>query len=154
MKLLLSKKYLDEFDLSICGKKIFDLFDDYNFLRNLVDNNIDIEYKSEVPSNNKVIINPELSKIIKRDTIENALNIFDKKIENLKNNMTDDEIRILNYSIIERETDAEVQARICKYSRTFYQIKKSCYVKIILKFNLLDRKVNSIIERVKIENLF
>ena len=52
--------------------------------------------------------------------------------------MTNDEKIIYEYSIEKKETDSVVQSIIKKYGKTYYHIKKSCYLKIYLYFNLDD----------------
>jgi len=47
-------------------------------------------------------------------------------------------MKIYNHSVIGREQDKQIRDRICKTDRTYYPIKKSCYVKIALRFGLVD----------------
>ena len=51
---------------------------------------------------------------------------------------TPEEMKIYNHSVIGREQDKQIRDRICKTDRTYYPIKKSCYVKIALRFGLVD----------------
>ena len=52
--------------------------------------------------------------------------------------LTDDELKIYKYSILLREQDKQIKDRICKTDKTYYPIKKSCYVKVALRFSLVD----------------
>ena len=65
---------------------------------------------------------------------------FENKIKYLKTQFTDDEAIIFHYSIEERELDKEIMDRICKSEHKYYQIKKSCYLKIALCFGLIKPK--------------
>ena len=148
MKALISKKYLDSFDMKELSKAVFELFDDYNFICSLVKAHM-IENSNNI-NNSKNKFNSsseELKSVLKRESYVKYLNEFDRKIEDLKSSFTDDELKVFQYSIEDRETDKELCDRILKTYKTYFAIKKSCYVKVALKFNLLSETVDETLER-------
>lgn len=148
MKALISRKYLDNFDMKELSKAVFELFDDYNFICSLVKEHM-IESSNYISdSKNKLNnSNEELKSVLKRESYMNYIKEFDRKIENLKTTFTDDELKVFQYSIEDRETDKELCNRILKTYKTYFVIKKSCYVKVALKFNLLSETVDDTLER-------
>lgn len=148
MKALISKKYLDNFDMKKLSKAVFDLFDDYNFICGLVkENMIESSHYSDNSKNKFNSSNEELKSVVKRESYVRYLKEFDRKIENLKSTFTDDELKVFQYSIEDRETDKELCDRIHKTYKTYSVIKKSCYVKVALKFNLLSETVDQTLAR-------
>lgn len=148
MKALISRKYLDNFDMKELSKAVFELFDDYNFICSLVKEHM-IESSNYISdSKNKLNnSNEELKSVLKRESYMNYIKEFERKIENLKTTFTDDELKVFQYSIEDRETDKELCNRILKTYKTYFVIKKSCYVKVALKFNLLSETVDDTLER-------
>ena len=73
-----------------------------------------------------------------KEDVEIYLNQFDKKLEHVKERFTDEELTIFKYSVLARASDKEMRDRICKTDKTYYPIKKSCYVKLALSFDLID----------------
>ena len=86
------------------------------------------------------VINMKFSddSIIVRFSLAKYLDEFDRKLEYLLSTLTADELKIYNYSVLAREQDKQVRDRICKTDKTYYPIKKSCYVKLALRFGLVD----------------
>ena len=78
------------------------------------------------------------------------VNDFDAKIKYLKLNLTDDELTIFRYGIEERETDKELMDRIRKSYKTYLIIKKSCYIKIALRFSLVKNMDKAIFKAISI----
>lgn len=149
MKALLSQKYLLDFDMKILIREVNELFDNYNFICELVDRNEIIDNKNslkEFNSNNfaNSIQNKTIEKI---ESYISYIQKFNRKLEHLKTTLTEDELTIFKYSIEERESDKIICDRICKTYKTYYNIKKSCFVKVALKFNLSVDAVNSTLER-------
>lgn len=148
MKALLSKDYLIDFDMKLLQKEIYDLFDNFNFVCELVDQNcIEKKEKNYYSFKNRKLTNSEAYKLIKIDEYKKYIDIFNKKLEYLKSTFTQDELIIFKYGIEEREPDKVICDRICKTYKTYYLIKKSCFVKIALRFNLSIDAVNSTLER-------
>lgn len=147
MKALLSKKHLENFDMKVLTKEVEELFDNYNFLCELVDMSM-IEDKKGEERLQKGIYSIEMKKIIKIENYINYIREFDNKIEALKSSFTDDELQIFKYGIEERESDKVICDRICKTYKTYYIIKKSCFVKIALRFNLATEAVSKTLENV------
>lgn len=147
MRALLSKRYLEYFDMKVLTKEVEDLFDNYNFISELADKNMIESKKDEIPLK-KGIYSVEMKRVVKIENYINYIKEFDKKLESLKSSFTDEELTIFKYGIEERESDKEICDRICKTYKTYYTIKKSCFVKIALRFNLSVEAVNSTLERV------
>ena len=57
---------------------------------------------------------------------------------------------IYKYSILAREQDKEIRDRICKTDKTYYPIKKSCYVKFALRFGLVDGFTKKVFETINL----
>lgn len=148
MKALISKKYLDYFDMKVLSKEVCNLFDDYNFMYSLVKEHMFERTNFTSTSKSKInTSNEELKSILKNESYINYLKEFEKKIENLKTTFTDDELVVFHYSIEDRETDKEICERIKKTYKTYFIIKKSCYIKVALKFNLLSDTIEETLER-------
>lgn len=154
MRALLAKKYINDFDLKQISKDVFELFDDYNYKKELAQQYL---YESmnhelnDIPSSHqRGKSNPTSQIAIKREKLLNYLDEFDTKLKYLKLSLTDDELKILNYGIGERETDKELMDRICKSYKTYLLIKKSCYVKIALRFNLVKSMEKTILKTISI----
>ena len=64
---------------------------------------------------------------------------------------TEDEMLIFEYSVEKQEKDAVVQEVIRRYDKPYYNIKKSCYLKIYLTFGLNDKDsyYSKMIKRLK-----
>ncbi len=138
MKALISKKYLNYFDMRLLTKEVHDLFDEYNFINELLNNNMIEKNQSPIHLTISSTSNSssELNKLLKIEKYEKYIKYFESNLNYLKSNMTDDELLIYKYCIEEREIDRIVSDRICKSGKTYYKIKKSCYAKIAMKFNL------------------
>lgn len=145
MKVELRKRYLDEYDLKVIAKAVYNLFDDYNYKKAIAQEYLDSIYQRK--SNNEPA--PARSKyrkkidstyeiVKKREKVVKYLNEFDRKLEYLLSTLTADELKIYTYSVLAREQDKQVRDRICKTDKTYYPIKKSCYVKLALRFGLVD----------------
>lgn len=148
MKALISRKYLDSYDMRQLTRAVHELFDDYNFIRSLIKERlIERPINSNPVKNHYNNYNEELKAITKRETYINYLKEFDKKMEYLKSTLTEDELKILEYCIENRESDKEVCDRVAKSYKSYFIIKKSCYVKIALKFNLLSDMGDIALER-------
>lgn len=143
MQVEFKKKYLDEYDLKAIVKAVYNLFDDYNYKKAIAQEYLDSIYqhrltdKPEYSKHHKKI-DSTYNTVEKRDKVVNYLNEFDRKLEFLLSTFTPEEMKIYNHSVIGREQDKQIRDRICKTDRTYYPIKKSCYVKIALRFGLVD----------------
>ncbi len=143
MQVEFKKKYLDEYDLKAIVKAVYNLFDDYNYKKAIAQEYLDSIYQhrlTDKPEYSKYHkkIDSTYNTVEKRDKVVNYLNEFDRKLEFLLSTFTAEEMKIYNHSVIGREQDKQIRDRICKTDRTYYPIKKSCYVKIALRFGLVD----------------
>lgn len=143
MQVEFKKKYLDEYDLKAIVKAVYNLFDDYNYKKAIAQEYLDSIYQhrlTDKPEYSKYHkkIDSTYNTVEKREKVVNYLNEFDRKLEFLLSTFTAEEMKIYNHSVIGREQDKQIRDRICKTDRTYYPIKKSCYVKIALRFGLVD----------------
>lgn len=143
MKVELKKKYLDEYDLKVIAKAVYNLFDDYNYKKAIAQEYLDSIYQRKSNSEpacskyrKKIDSTYEIVK--KREKVVKYLDEFDRKLDYLLSTLTADELKIYTYSVLAREQDKQVRDRICKTDKTYYPIKKSCYVKLALRFGLVD----------------
>lgn len=143
MKVELKKKYLDEYDLKVIAKAVYNLFDDYNYKKAIAQEYLDSIYQRK--SNNEPVYSKHRKKIDstyeivkKRERVVKYLDEFDRKLDYLLSTLTADELKIYTYSVLAREQDKQVRDRTCKTDKTYYPIKKSCYVKLALRFGLVD----------------
>ena len=155
MQIELRKKYLDEYDLKAIVRAVYELFDDYNYKKIVAQDYLDSVYQ------NQLIDKPDISKtnkktdtvfsiVEKREKVVNYIQEFDKKLNNLLSTLTTDEMTIYKYSILAREQDKEIRDRICKTDKTYYPIKKSCYVKFALRFGLVDGFTKKVFETINL----
>ena len=143
MKLLLRKMYLDEYDLKPIVKAVHNLFDDYNYKKIISKGYYDESLKHEISYRPEDLRNRRNSdftskSIEKKEKVDKYLKEFDKKLEYLLETFTEDELKIYKYCVLGRIQDKEMRDRICKTDKTYYPIKKSCYVKIAIGFDLVD----------------
>lgn len=154
MKALLTKDYIEEFDMRLMSKSIMKLFDDYNYKCTLAQNIMEASLSrelSDVPSSfQHRKSDPTLTATIKREKLLQYINEFDRKLKYLKATFTDDELKIFHYAVEERETDKELCDRLAKSYKTVYMIKKSCYVKISLRFGLVDGLEKTIMTTISV----
>ena len=76
------------------------------------------------------------SAVTTKESLKSLVNIFEKRMEYVKKLFTEDEKLIFEYSIEKQRPDLYVQNIVKKYDKTFYSLKKSCYLKIYLYFKL------------------
>ena len=143
MRVEFKKKYLDEYDLKKVVRAVNNLFDDYYYKKAVAQDYLESFQKHRIMNENVSAKNHRKTDLTyniveKREEVVSYLHEFDKKIENLLINLSDDEIKIYKYSILAREQDKVIRDKICKTDKTYYLIKKSCYVKFALRFNLVD----------------
>lgn len=143
MQIEFKKKYLDEYDLKSLVKAVYNLFDDYNYKKAISQEYLDSIYQHRITDKleclkNHKIIDKTYNVVEKREKVVKYLNEFDRKLEHLLSTLTDDEKKVYNYSILARLQDKVVRDEICKTDKTYYLIKKSCYVKFALRFGLVD----------------
>lgn len=143
MKVEFKKMYLDQYNLTKITKAVHNLFDDYNYKKAVAQEYLDSIYQHRLKDKpedlkNKNNNDTTYSTVEKRDKVVKYINEFERKLEHLLSTLSPDEMIIYNYSIICREQDKQIRDRICKTDTTYYPIKKSCYVKIALRFGLVD----------------
>lgn len=144
MRALLNENSVEKFNAKVLYSKVIDLFDEYNI------NQLTIQRVAEESLVRNQELREECFQQRKSDptwkaTAKSEKNFdyvfnFENKIKYLKTQFTDDEAIIFRYSIEERELDKEIMDRICKSEHKYYQIKKSCYLKIALSFGLIKPK--------------
>ena len=157
MKVLLRKMYLDEYDLKPIVKAVHTLFDDYNYKKTMSQGYYDeslkhlLSYKPE-DSRHKKKSDSTLKAVENKEKVDKYLKQFDKKLEYLLETFTDDELKVFKYCVLARVQDKEIRDRICKTDKTFYPIKKSCYVKLALGFDLVDGFTKNVFATISLLN--
>lgn len=143
MRALLKNVYLKNYNTRFLVRLVHDLYDDYNYKRFLSRNIYDsalkksLLFREEDLSYHKKSDPTEQTFKLKQE-IDEFINLFNRKVELMLEEFTDDEKRIYNDCIINRLSDKVVKDRICKTDKTYYRIKKSCYLKVVLCFELVD----------------
>ena len=150
---LLAKKYIKNFNMKQINKEVTDLFDKYNLKKQLADQYLDEAFKRELKGEEGACSirrhsNPTAKSAASREKLLEYIDNFDTKIKFLKSNLTDDELIIFHYGIEEKETDTEIMDRVCKSYKTYLIIKKSCYIKVALRFNLVKNAENTIFKTI------
>ena len=153
VKAQLSNKYLKDFNMKKCVNIVNDFFDEYNFINAMIESNIFL-LKNDNPEIKirNYTNSSELAIITKKEELLSYMESINKKINELKESLTDEELQIFEYSIKLRMFDSEIQDIMLKSNNTYYMIKKSCYIKVILKFNLIS-SLNELLENKKGINL-
>lgn len=149
------KQYLDEYDLKTIVKAVYNLFDDYNYKKAISQEYLDSIYQHRLvdkPEYSKYRRNMDSMPIIveKKEKVAEYLKEFDRKLEHLLSTLSKNEKKVYDYSITLREHDKVVRDRICKTDKTYYSIKKSCYVKIALRFGLVDGFTKNVFETISL----
>ena len=141
MRVLLEERIMNQYDTRQLFEEVIKLFDDFNAKQFFAQ-----EYLCKISKdviNLKSLNHKKMKKdltfrtVLKRDQCLNYVVDFEKKIEFLKSQLTDDEMIVYTYSLEERELDNIILNRLNKSPHKYYQIKKSCYLKIALLFRLV-----------------
>lgn len=144
MKVLINEELTENFNSKVLYSKVLRLFTEYNMRQFAVRSKIYSPYKENTTINEneltKITRSEEFKDIIETDENLNYLLEFENRIEFIKNQLTPDEEIIYKYSIEEGELDKVIMDRLCKSGHKYYEIKKSCYLKIALSFGLINLK--------------
>ena len=152
MRVLLAKEYVNKFYLKELSKRIYKKWDEYNYKVFLAKNyfgKATSTIKEVAISDTHSVSNPTQSVLIKREELLNEIKKFNIKVKNFKATLTDDEKSIFKYGIEQRLTDEEMADAIAKSLKTTRQIKRSCYVKVALHFNLIQKDDKAVYKRKK-----
>lgn len=154
MKVLLTKEQVQNYNMRTITKKIFAKFDEYNYNLELRESYVDEAVKGKVLSDMPVAkgrkSDPTWASTVKRDKVTKYIDDFELKLKYLKANLTKEEKEILKLSIMEREDNSVLCDKLAKEYKAVYWIKKSCYVKVALRFNLVKEKEKAIISTVSV----
>ena len=144
MRALLNEKSVEKFNTKVLYKEVIGLFDEYNInqltIQDIAEESLGrkLEVREECFQHTKS--DPTWKATLKSDKLVDSVIKFENKIKYLKTQFTDDEAIIFHYSLEERELDKEIMDRVCKFDHKYYQIKKSCYLKVALSFGLIKPK--------------
>lgn len=145
MKILLEESQVQKIDSKKLYRKILDLFDEYYVhmiaLEDIATSKA-FNYSTEVREEcfQKGISNPTYSAMVSAERDLEYVRKFEERLEFIKQQFTPDEEIIFKQSIIERVSDKEIMFALCKSEHKYYQIKKSCYLKIGLRFGIVRLK--------------
>lgn len=147
MRALLMCKEVEPFNAKKLYEEVIDKFDEYNYkqfaLQSITETALTRNQRLREECFQRKNSDPTLNATIKSDKIFDYVYDFEKKIAFLKSRFTDDEGIIFHLSIEERKLDKEIMYQICKSGHKYYEIKKSCYLKIALAFGLIKLKSNN-----------
>ena len=154
MAYVYSKELTKVFDMKKISFEVRKFFNNYHLLCDcLKDYNIDnlTSKIKDVPISSKGGKTDSVWKAVKEITdIKEQLNNINKKIAYLKRKeLTDSERLVFKYSIMNGELDEIVQDKVGLSYKTYQQTKKSCYIKVAIKFNLtkgLEKSIFKIME--------
>lgn len=144
MKALLNDNSVEKFKARELFNQVLNLFDEYNInqltVQHIAEESLvrNQEVREECFQSGKS--DPTWKATLKSDKYVDYVLNFERKIQFLKTQFTDDELIIFKYSIEERELDKEIMVRVAKSDHKYYQIKKSCYLKVALSFGLIKPK--------------
>ena len=155
MKVLINEELTESFNSKVLYSKVLRLFTEYNMRQFAIRSKMYSPYEDSTTINEQTLTrissNGELKNIILNDENLNYILEFENKIEFIKSQLTPDEEIIYKYSIEEGELDKVIMDRLCKSGHKYYEIKKSCYLKIALSFGLVglkeeqtERKINTL----------
>ena len=135
MRVEFKKKYLDEYNLKTIVRAVYNLFDDYYYKEAVAQEYLESMGKNRFSddkeySKNQRKVDSTYKTVEKREKVVNYLKEFDRKLA--------------------REQDKVVRDRICKTDKTYYLIKKSCYVKFALRFSLVDGFTKDVFETINL----
>ena len=155
MRVEFKKKYLDEYNLKTIVRAVYNLLDDYYYKKAVAQEYLESIKKCSFSSDkeyskNHRKVDSTYKTVEKREKVVNYLSEFDRKLDHLLTSLTDDEIVIYKHSILAREQDKIIRDRICKTDKTYYLIKKSCYVKFALRFGLVDGFTKEVFETISL----
>ena len=141
MKVLINEELTESFNSKVLYSKVLRLFTEYNMRQFAIRSKIYSPYKENTNINehelSKISNNEAYKDIIENDENLNYILEFENRIEFIKSQLTPDEEIIYKYSIEEGELDKVIMDRLCKSGHKYYEIKKSCYLKIALSFGLI-----------------
>ncbi len=153
MKVLLTKEQVNNYNMRKLTKKIFKKFDEYNYHLELAQSYIDSSITkelSDMPISKSGKSDPTWSSTAKREKVLKYIDDFELKLKYLRANLTKEEKEVLKLSIIDREPNDVLCNKLVKQYKAVYWIKKSCYVKVALRFNLVNEREKAILKAVSV----
>lgn len=143
--ILISKVYLEKLDMEKIKRDVLKLFDVYDYMVVLskqyeASKSMNIKEECFVQKKKDPVFEQTARLIRASEYVEK----FDKKIEALKETLTEEELIIFQMRILKRKTIADTCNVLGKSYKGMLNIKKSCYVKVALAFGLLDMDENEL----------
>lgn len=147
MRALLTNDSVEPFNAKDLYSKVIDKFDEYNSkqfaIQSIAQESLTRKQEIREECFQQIKSDPTWKATVKSDKILDFVNDFDSKIRFLKTQFTEDEEIIFRYSLEERELDKVIMDRVCKSEHKYYEIKKSCYLKVALCFGLIKLRTNA-----------
>lgn len=141
MRALITASMVEPFNTKELYNKVIDKFLDYS-LKKITINSIaeeslsrNTEIHEECHTQNTS--NPTWKATVKSDKLLDEVIDYENKINFLKTQFTKEEQIIYDESIVERELDKVIMDEVCRDPHKYYQVKKSCYLKVALCFGLI-----------------
>lgn len=155
VKMALAKTFMDSYQSKNISKSVNDLMETYNEVSLLV-SCFDLQLlhrddMSEVSRKSNKVSDTVFDNCSALEMNLKFIENFERTINKVQNMFTEDEMLIFEYSVEKQEKDAVVQEVIRRYDKPYYNIKKSCYLKIYLTFGLNDKDsyYSKMIKRLK-----
>ncbi len=147
MRALLTNSSVEPFNAKKLYSKVIDIFDEYNSkqfaIRSIAEESLTRNQEIREECFQRTKSDPTWKATVKSDKLVDFVNDFDSKISFLKTQFTADEEIIFHYSLEERELDKVIMDKVCKSDHKYYEIKKSCYLKVALCFGLIKLRNNA-----------
>ena len=144
MRALLTSDSVEPFNTKDLYTKVIEKFDEYNSkqfaIKHIAQESLSRNQDFDEKVFKQIKSDPTVKATIKSDSLLDFVNDFDKKIDFLKSQFTEDEKIIFHYSLEEREIDKVIKENLGKTDHKYYAIKKSCYLKVALCFGLIKLK--------------
>ncbi len=143
MKMLIDENLVCPFCARELYKKVLNLFDDYYIHKLTADHPLMQKaylQKSQEEFHQKKNFDSTFYSVLQHEKALNYIEKFEKQIEYIKEHFTAEENIIFTLSVMERKPDKSIIIELNKSEHYYYKIKKSCYLKIALRFELIRLK--------------
>lgn len=147
MKALLNEKFVEEFHTKTLYSEVLSLFDQYNAYQ------VAVKHLPVYPSSSSHLHegffqknkgDPTFFASVKLEACLHYVYDFEEKIDYLKTQFTEEEMILFECSLRQRQSDKQIIAKLAQTEHKYYELKKSCYLKIALCFGIVKPKLSYI----------
>lgn len=142
---LVDENVIETFNAKELYKQVLHLFDEYYAYKVCLEDAVTNTYNKKIfheEQRSYYKSDPTYQRMLRYERAVTYIEHFEKELLYLKKHFTKEETNIFNTSILNRIPDKEIMIDINKKGHTYYKLKKSCYLKIALRFNLIHLKDN------------